>query len=107
MVSDIEPVVTAYEVCAVPRDDAGGYLSWAVTVERTHHSDTWAVRRGKRCYDADGDWDWEPLPSSRTDEWLANYRFDLETALRIAKEVASEIKVNGRTVADAQRMSHG
>jgi hypothetical protein len=100
-VTEIVPVVTAYEVCAVPPDEAGNYLSWIVTVERTHHSGKWAVRRGKRCYDADGVWDWEPLPSSRTDEWLANYRFDLETALRIAKEVASEVKVNGYTVADA------
>jgi hypothetical protein len=99
----IEPIVSAYEVCAVPPDEYGNYTSWVIKVERTHHTGTWAVRLRSRCLGADGEWDYEPLPSSREDEWLATHRFDLETALRLAVELAPTITVNGYTVTDAQR----
>jgi hypothetical protein len=95
----IEPIVTAYQVCAVPEDEAGNYLSYAITVERTHHTGRWAVRLRSSCLSVDGDWDYEPLPSSREDEWLDRHRFDLETALRLAVEAAPHITVNGCTVA--------
>jgi hypothetical protein len=99
--SEVKPVVAAYEVCAVPYDEYGNYLSFLITVERTHHTGTWAVRLRGRCLGADGEWDWEHIPSERTDEWLHSHRFDLETALKLAVEVAPTITVNGYTVADA------
>lgn len=98
--AEIEPVVVAYEVCAVPYDDYGNYTSFTIRVEKTHHTETWAVRRMGRCLGRDGTWDWEPLPSSREDDWLATHRFDLETALRLAKAAAPRVVVNGMTVAD-------
>jgi hypothetical protein len=100
-VADMEPIITAYEVCAVPPDKYGNYTLFAIAVERTHHSGTWAVRRMGRCLGSEGEWDYEPLPSSREDDWLATHRFDLETALRLAVQVAPTITVNGHTVADA------
>lgn len=46
-------------------------------------------------------WDYEMRPSEREDEWLATHRFDEAIALRLAKEAAPHVTVNGRTVADA------
>lgn len=96
----IEPVATAYQVCAVPEDEYGNYLSFAISVERTHHSGSWAVRLRSCCLSAEGEWEYEPQPSSREDGWLATHRFDLQTALRRAVEAAPHVQVNGVTVAD-------
>lgn len=38
--------------------------------------DKWAVRRGSECLSRSGEWEWEPLPSSRDDDFLARCRFD-------------------------------
>lgn len=35
----------------------------------------WAVRRNNDCMSLDLQWSYEPLPSSRTQEWLAQHRF--------------------------------
>jgi hypothetical protein len=52
---------------------------------------------------ADGTWaPSEPLPSSRTDEWLARYRFaSAEDALVVARHWAPLIRCNGRTAEQA------
>ncbi len=44
-------------------------------------------------------------PSERDDDWLDAHRFDLDTALMLAKEAAPKVTVNGFTVADALRMA--
>lgn len=95
-----EPVVqaTAYSVCCIP--EGIDYELFAIRVEYVGR-DRWAVRlRGKRCLGSDGEWDWEPIPSERSDEWLAAHHFDLDTALRLAKEQAPLVTVNGWTVHD-------
>ncbi len=65
-------------------------------------AERWAVvgRRGS-CLALDGTWSYgrEPRPSSRDDDWLARYRFDRETALRLAAEAVDAITFNGRTLA--------
>lgn len=88
---------TTYTVSCLPEGHDDLYV-WAVFVEFTGRG--WAVRRMKRCYDIDGEWDWESIPSERTEEWLARFRFDLDTALDIARRVAPTIRVNGRTARD-------
>lgn len=99
--TDIKPVVVAYSVCAMPDDHIDHHL-FELKVEQTHSQlNTWAVRWMGRCLDADGGWDYEPLPSSREDDWLAAHRFDLETALAIAVKAAPSITVNGWTPATA------
>jgi hypothetical protein len=51
-------------------------------------------------------WDEEPLPSSRTDKWLAKHRFPLEEALRLARQVAPTVTWNGQSAAQiAQRVA--
>lgn len=50
-----------------------------VKIERCVQSDgshKWAVRRGGSCLSHEGHYEWEPLPSSRDDEFLARCRFD-------------------------------
>jgi hypothetical protein len=58
----------------------------------------WAVMHMGYCLGLDGDWEYESIPSERRDEWLATHRFDLDTALRLAREAAPEVTVNGWTV---------
>jgi hypothetical protein len=96
----ITTIVTAYQVCAIPEDESGNYLHFAIRVERTHHTGQWAVRLRSACLSVEGEWDYEPLPSSREDDWLERHRFNLKTALRLAEEHAPRVTVNGITVAD-------
>lgn len=44
----------------------------------------WAVRRGGECLAADGEWEYEPLPSSRDDAFYSRCRFEsLEAAVAV------------------------
>ena len=58
-------------------------------VERVAQPDgtyLWAVRRNGRCLGLDGHWSYEPLPSSRTTQWLALHRFPTAQAAIAAQE---------------------
>jgi hypothetical protein len=45
----------------------------------------WAVRRMGECLNKQGEWEWEPMPSSRDDEFLTRCRFDsAKDAIRAA-----------------------
>lgn len=94
-----EPIVrvTRYEVSVLPEDDIN-YPVYAIAVE-TRSASLWAVVRHRMCLGADGEWDWESIPSERGDEWLAAHRFDRETALRLAQAAAPSVTVNGITAA--------
>jgi hypothetical protein len=100
-VADIpEPTArpTRYEVTCLPEgDDAAFHMT--ITVEYRGRG-LWAVLRHGEALGASGEWDYEPLPSSRDDDWVATHRFDLDTALRLAREAAPHLTVNGYTVAD-------
>jgi hypothetical protein len=87
----VKPI--SYIVCAIP-ETVQDWDLFAITVERTAPG-RWAVRRRHRCLGVDGLWDWEPVPSERELDWLADHRFDLDTALRLAKDAALKITVNG------------
>lgn len=95
-VSEPRVLATSYTVSCLPYDGIDAEV-FSIQVDYAGHG-RWAVRQRSRCLATDGRWDWEPIPSERTDEWLAKYRFDLDTALRLAKEQAPLVKVNGRTV---------
>lgn len=108
---------TAYEVSIFPdwmrehddyeiRHDAN---AWSVKVE-WRGKGKWAVIFSIECLSADGEWDYEPSPSHREDDWLKAHRFDLETALRLAKEAAPHVRIMGRSALEiydinAQRAS--
>jgi hypothetical protein len=92
--------------------DSYEHMTYAISVERNPgivrgvEAVRWAVRWMGRCLAVDGKhWDWEPLPSSRSDEWLEEYRFDtFDAALAAAQEAAPKIVVNGRSAIEARRL---
>lgn len=70
-----------------PNDDTDR-ITELVTVERTFFGDApegvgeWVVRKfGRRCMNHDGEWEGEPQPSSRDDEFFKRCRFDRNDAL--------------------------
>lgn len=77
-----------------PRTDP---YSFTITVERRAPG-RWAVmRRGHWCLGVDEKWSYESIPSERRDEWLAEHRFDLETALALAVKYVDLEDVMGMT----------
>ena len=95
-----EPVVrpVKYAVSCVPEGNVN-VSSFTVWVEYRGRG-LWSVTDGAFCYDANGNAEYEPIPSERDDEWRAKYRFPLDAALALAKRVAPTLTVNGYTVAD-------
>ena len=73
--------------------------TWKITVDWRGRG-TWAVCHLGRCLGTDGEWDYEPRPSSREDDWLAGHRVPLEAALDLAREHAPSIRINGMTAAE-------
>lgn len=96
-------MITEHTICALPESNVN-YWHYAIKVAY-RGDDLWAVTSGGYCLGADGDWDYEPSPSSREDDWLATHRFDEATALRLAEEQAPLMTVNGFTVAQALERS--
>lgn len=88
---------TQFEVCCLPEDDDEAY-AFTLTVEWRGPGDLWAVCRMRQCLGADGNWDREPSPSNREDDWKATHRFRLDEAIRLAKDAARQVVVNGWTV---------
>jgi hypothetical protein len=97
-VNEPEVRVTRYEVSCIPQENINA-LHFTATVEWRGHG-RWAVLRLGECLGADGEWDYEPRTSAREDDWLDTHRFDLNTALQLAKEAAPKLTVNGWTVDD-------
>lgn len=92
-------MITEYTICALPEGNIN-YSHYAITV--SHRGDgRWAVLSGGFCLGTDGEWDYEPSPSNREDDWLATHRFDEQTALRLAEEQAPLMTCNGITVQEA------
>lgn len=61
--------------CTVLAFDAGD----DVRIERARQRsgvDLWAVRHGCNVLAKSGDWEWEPSPSSRDDDFMARCRFE-------------------------------
>lgn len=86
---------TEYTVSCLPLDhpDADSFTLYV----RWTGGDRWKVTTMfKDALAADGEWDGEPLPSERTDEWLAAHRFDFDTALALAKEHAPRMTLRAR-----------
>lgn len=90
--------LTEVTVSAVPEGNVNHAL-FSVKVS-WRGGETYAVERHRECLGADGEWDYEPLPSGRTDEWIATHRFGYDEALRLAHEACQHITVNFHSVAD-------
>lgn len=101
-VAERDPQVKAikYEVNAYPDrgDDDPNRIHFRIFVEYRGHG-MWAVCDGfRRCLDSAGDWSCESQSSERGDDWLTAHRFDLESAIELAKREAPRRRLNGRTI---------
>lgn len=86
--------------------------TWQVTVDLRHSRDgvqSWAVRISGRALNTEtGEFDYEPIPSERTDDWLATHRFsDYDAACRAAMEAAPGVTWNGRSAAQIAAAAAG
>lgn len=90
---------TVYTVTSELPEGHSAYSSLLVTVEYRGRG-TWVILNGGYALGHAGEWDYEPQPSSRTDEWLEEYRWDdLQVALDAAVVAASKVTVRGLNAA--------
>lgn len=94
----VDILAAEYEVTVLPRDDINR-ASWTVCVSY-RGNERYAVKHYSHCLSRSGTWDYEALPSEREDGWLAEHRFELAEALRLAAEHAPNVVTNGRTAVE-------
>lgn len=101
-----EPAVQAveYTVNCIPEGDINAH-GFEIRVQYRGAGRYAVIRHGDMCLGADGIWDFGVKEYDRGDDWLNAHRFNLDTALKLAKEQAPLVTVNGYTVADALRMA--
>lgn len=99
--------ITQVSVSYLPADHPDHVLFEVLVESRDLVNDRWAVLRHGRCLGRDGKWEYEPIPSNRENDWLAEHRFGYDEALALAVEAAAVLKVNGRTVQDVSYELHG
>lgn len=94
-----------------------GHESWDIAAETVtvakRGDDRWAVLTRGFCHDVDGNGEYESIPSERTDEFKQRFRHDLDTAVRIAREVVApavreewEARLALRRRREAERAPH-
>jgi hypothetical protein len=96
---DVHMRVTEVTLSAIPEDNVN-HPHFSIQVAWRGPGDVYAVKRHSQVLGADGTWDYEPRPSSRTDEWIATHRFPYEQAVALAAAAVQFLTVNGFTVAD-------
>lgn len=74
------------------RFDMGLFKESEVTVEvrRFENTTRWAVLCGSSVLNADSKWEYEPMPSSRDDDFIARTRFDFDDAWSLAEAVVRD-----------------
>ncbi|MFJ9029778.1 hypothetical protein ACIRQP_14840 [Streptomyces sp. NPDC102274] len=96
----IQPI--GYLVTCLPE---GHDDRWTFTIQvRYSGHGLWAVKHGSRHYGTDGTWSYEPdhgEDDGAETAWLAAHRFDHDTALKLARELAPALTYRGHSVADA------
>ncbi|MDX3532545.1 hypothetical protein P1P75_40675 [Streptomyces sp. ID05-39B] len=93
-------LATEYTVNCLPDDDVNSFV-FQVRVQYRGEGRYAVIRGGDMCLGSDGTWDHGVKEYDRGNDWLNAHRFDLDTALRLAKEQAALVTVNGHTVTDA------
>lgn len=104
--SKSEPQVTVqpvrYIVTVLPEDYETYNDSWYMFVITVQYrgGGKWAVYQGAyessslpTSLSADGEWDMEGSEQRMDEAWLAQHRFDLDTALALAREFAPDVGV--------------
>lgn len=97
------PVATRYEFAPAecfagePMDTADRYPMVPICVQ-WRGGGNWAITRGANSSptlvwcESSGDWEYEPLPSSREDDFIERTRYSLDTALAIGHRLANAPK---------------
>lgn len=94
---EIRVAPTQYVVSALPEDRGQYQMSHGTHFDLTvtyRGFGKWAVIHFGECLGTDGEWSHESSPSNREDDWIETHRFDLETALELAKAHAPYVRVN-------------
>lgn len=98
--------VTQFTLSVLPEDNVN-YRHYAVRVEYGR-GEGWAVRNAiGDCLGADGEWMFDGArfiedPDAKA-AWLAEHRFDLSTAMKLARDAAPDVTINGRTARQVAR----
>ena len=64
-----DPQTLKIKMYALPDDST-------INLDGPDEAPYWTVTRHNLRLSRDGTWDYEPLPSSRTEEWIRNHSFD-------------------------------
>lgn len=59
---------------------------------RDKYNKTWVVSNGSGVWNADNEFEWEPSPSNRDDEFIARTRFDRDTAVLLAAALTKPLR---------------
>jgi hypothetical protein len=71
-----EPVLPEGVVVSGYRIGSGTGATRVERAQQIEGPDKWAVRQGGNCLSKAGEWEWEPMPSGREDDFLERCRFD-------------------------------
>jgi hypothetical protein len=88
-----------YRICGLDDDDVDS-TAWSLTVEWRGPGDVWAVKKHAMCLSSLGDWEMEPIPSERTEEWKQTHRFTKHMAMALALQEYPKLTINGLWVRD-------
>lgn len=98
--------VTELTVNAIPVELRGSDEdSWFSVKVVWRGENRYAVMHLNSAYNAQLQREWESLPSSRSDDFVENFRFPLLEAVQIAEKVAQQVTLQGLTVQDI--IKHG
>lgn len=89
---------TKYVVSCLPDGNPDEDV-WGLTVEERSPG-RWAVLSRGFCFDVNGDREYEANVTGRTAEFRVRFRFDFETAMRLAREFAPTLTCNGLTATE-------
>lgn len=92
--------VTEYTVYPTGYDEIDTPDKYHFTITINDRGKGWAVVHGGFVLGKDGDWEYEPRPSSRDDHFYERFRFTEEEAKRLALAAVETVTINGRTFAD-------
>lgn len=98
---------TRFTVCGLPEDDVNASI-WKLDIEYRGRG-KWAVMHLGYCYPNDGSDErtYEPIPSSRDEEFFALYRFDsIQEATVCAERVYPKLVINGLRVENGVLIHH-
>lgn len=70
------------------------YLENRDPEDRFGHGKVWAITRHGSCFNTELEWEWEPMPSSRDEEYLNRNRYTFEDAVKMVKSGYFEVVEN-------------